>query len=399
MTWRQQPPIRSPIPTRAIVDGIGAAIGFGVGASETVAGILCTRYGAVDALLTDSGTSALILALRTILPRGGTVAYPSYSCIDLTAAAVGAEAHVRLYEIDPITLSPDLESVRSAIGRGVDAIVVAHLYGYPADVIGVRNLAAEHGIPVIEDAAQGAGGSLCGARLGSFGDVTILSFARGKGTTGGSGGAILAKTPALAEWLRVARADLKPGLHGGLDVLNLAAQRLFSHPSLYRFPASVPGLKLGEMVYRAPRPPRAMSAASAAVLRSTLELEEREISNRRQRARYLLSRLRAGPRVASVRAIMGGEPGFLRLPLLDTYGRLRPRPDLGVLHGYPMTLEEHQPLRPLLLGGERAGTGARQLRDNLFTAPTHSGVDWSDLDQVSRWLNGYQAGTGAVGMS
>ena len=395
MTWRRQPPVLSPVPARALVYGIGAAIGFSSG-SETVAATVRQRYGALDALLTDSGTSALILALRRILPRGGTVAYPAYACIDLTAAAVGAGVHVRLYDVDPATLSPDLGSVRDVIRRGVDAIVVAHLYGYPADVIGVRMLADEQGVPVIEDAAQGAGGTLHGALLGSLGDVAILSFARGKGTTGGSGGAVLAKTPPLADWTRSVRSDLQASTRGGLLVLSLAAQRLLSHPALYRLPGSIPGLKLGEMVYHPPRPPRAMAAVSAAVLRWTLGLEKREVLHRRAVARDLLSRMHETRNAVPVRPIAGGESGFLRLALLDAGGGMVPRPDLGALRGYPMTLEEHPQLGSLLLSGERAGKGSQVLRDRLFTVPTHSGVGQSDLVRLSEWLDGHQAASHVI---
>jgi hypothetical protein len=371
---------------------MGTAIGFGPSAYERVSATLRRRYGAVDALLTDSGTSALILALRKILPPGGTVAFPAYACIDLTTAALGAGARVRLYDVDPATLSPDLESVRSAIRRGVDAIVVAHLYGYPADMVGMRNLAAGHGIPVIEDAAQGAGGSLGGALLGSLGDIAILSFGRGKGTTGGSGGAVLVRTAALAEWTRGLRSYLMAGSRGGAAVISLAAQRLLSHPALYRLPASIPAFKLGEMVYRPPQPAREMAAASATVLRWTLGLEEQEVSDRRARAKVLLARMRGTSNLVAVRSIPGGESGFLRLALLDGTGGLVPSSNLGALRGYPMTLEQHTQLSPLLLSGERAGKGSQFLRDRLFTIPTHSGLSQPDLVRLSAWLDESRAG-------
>jgi hypothetical protein len=367
-------------------------MGLRASAHELVTSALRLRYGSVDALLTDSGTSALILALRKMVPPGGTVAYPGYACIDLTTAALGAGVRVRLYDVDPATLSPDLDSVRAAIGRGVDAIVVAHLYGYPADMIGVVKLAEERGIPVIEDAAQGAGGTLDGNLLGSLGDVAILSFARGKGTTGGSGGAVLVRTPALAEWTSSVRSGLKTGSRGGAGVLSLAAQRVLSHPSLYRLPVSIPALKLGEMVFHPPRSPRSMNAASAAVLRWTLGLEQREVSARRARAKELLSRIGATPNVVPARAIAGGESGFLRLALLGADGGRTLRPDLGALPGYPMTLDQHVQLRPLLLAGERAGKGSEFLRDRLFTVPTHSGVDAADLVRLSTWLDADQSG-------
>ena len=90
MTWSWQPPAYSPVSTHALLDGSAAAVGLGPDRSNAVAEILRARYQAHDALLTDSGTSALILALTGLLPRGGTVAYPSYGCIDLTTAAIGA---------------------------------------------------------------------------------------------------------------------------------------------------------------------------------------------------------------------------------------------------------------------------------------------------------------------
>lgn len=393
MTWRRQAPVLSPVTARALVDGVGAAMGFRADAGAAVSSALRRRYGCLDALLTDSGTSALILALRRMVPPRGTVAYPGYACIDLTTAALGAGVRVRLYDVDPVTLSPDLDSLRSAIRRGVDAIVVAHLYGYPADMIGVQKLAAEQGIPVIEDAAQAAGGTLHGAPLGSLGDVAILSFGRGKGTTGGSGGAILARTPAMADWTNSVRADLHPGSRGRMDVLSLAAQRVLSHPYLYALPASTPGLKLGEMVYHPPRRPRGMSAASAVILRWTLELETQEVSGRRARANDLLSRMREIADVTAVRPIPGGESGFLRLALIDQTGTRMPSTDLGALRGYPLTLDQHPQLQPLLLAGERAGKGSYFLRDRLFTVPTHSHVGLSDRMRLTAWLGRGELGS------
>jgi perosamine synthetase len=387
VTWRRQPPVLSPVSPRALVDAVGAAIGLGTSAHEVVSAALRERYTCHDALLTDSGTSALTLALGKIARRGGTVALPAYGCIDLTTAVLGAGLRVRLYDIDPATLSPDLDSVRAVIRRGVDAIVVTHLYGYPADMIGVARLAAADGVPVIEDAAQGAGGALCGALLGSIGDVSVLSFGRGKGMTGGSGGALLVRTPRLAAWASRTRFELRAGSRGGKAVLSLAAQSLLSHPYVYRLPASIPGLKLGEMVYHPPRVPRAISAASASVLRWSLGEAVRQLAGRRARAGELLSRLRDARDVAAVRPVTGGASGFLRFALIDRRGTLLPRADLGAVRGYPLTLEQHSQLRPLILPGESAGTGARLLRDRLFTLPTHYRVDERDLTRLAEWFN------------
>jgi perosamine synthetase len=386
MTWRWQPPVLSPVSPRALVHGMSAAMGFRSDHHRGVVAALCQRYSAANALLTDTGTSALILALRRIVPPGGTVAFPGYSCIDLTSAAIGAGMRVRLYDIEPSTLSPDLDSLRKAVARGVDAIVVAHLYGYPADVLGVEAIAAEHGIPVIEDAAQGAGGVLRDRLLGSFGDLSILSFGRGKGMTSGSGGAVLVRTPELAGWTRRMHAELGAGSGGGREVMTLAAQSLLAYPSMYRLPASIPALKLGEMVYHPPREPRPMAAAAAVILASALRMDEREVQYRRARAKMMLGLVANSHSALPVHPIVAGESGFLRLALLDTGGNRVPQPTIGALRGYPMTLEQHPQLQPILLPGERAGKGSESLRDRLFTLPTHSRVNLSDLTRLEKWL-------------
>ena len=113
---------------QALLDGLGAAMGFDATAHAAVSSALNRRYGSRAALLTNSGTSALILAFAEWYRPGGTVAYPAYGCIDLTTAAIGAGVRVRLYNSIPHRESRSRFCARSD-QRGVDAIVVAHLYG------------------------------------------------------------------------------------------------------------------------------------------------------------------------------------------------------------------------------------------------------------------------------
>jgi perosamine synthetase len=386
MSWRWVPPVRSPVSVVALPRAIATSLGAKTLELESVEAALRERYAATDALLTDSGTSALTLALRALVRPGGTIAYPSYACIDLTTAALGAGVKVRLYDLDPTTLSPNLDSVRATMGRGVDAIVVAHLFGYPADVAAVQQIAAEYGIPVIEDAAQAAGGTLNGNVLGSLSDISILSFGRGKGMTSGSGGALLARTPALSARMTEIRAKLAAGRRGGREVVALAAQLILTNPFLYRFPRSVPGLKLGEMIFQSPSEPRSITDTAASMLNAALEMDDREIASRRNRASQLLAHAKACARLTAVQPISHGESGYLRLAVLDSTAGVSQRPTLGVVRGYPMTMAEHPQLRPILAPMERAGKGAILLRDRLLTLPTHSGVGAGDLARLKDWM-------------
>lgn len=387
MSWRYQPPVVSPVTPGMLGAGILAAVGRTPRGSEVLAAELKTRYQASDLLLTDSGTSALVIVLRALLPSGGTIAYPSYACVDITAAALKAGVRVRLYDLDPMTLSPDLDSVRSVMERGVDAILVAHLYGYPADVPGVNELAKARGTVLIEDAAQAAGGTLRGRRLGALADISILSFGRGKGTTAGSGGAVIVRNSAYAESIRVVARQLADRSRGMKDVLALTAQWALARPKFYRLPAFIPGLHLGDMIFQPATEPSAISAAAAAMLLKSVRGEDRELSHRRARAGDLMDVLaQTRGRAVPIRPIAGGESGFLRFAFVDGDGDLAPRQSLGVVRGYPLTLDQHVQLRPLLEPGELAGNGACRLRDRLFTAPTHSRVSVADVGRIRRSL-------------
>ncbi|HKC81973.1 MAG TPA: DegT/DnrJ/EryC1/StrS family aminotransferase [Gemmatimonadaceae bacterium] len=387
MTWFQEPPVYSPVELRTLLLSAGSLLQGGESAHGIVAAELERRYNARGSVLTESGTAALVLALRMCVPRGGTVAYPGYGCIDLSAAAIRAGVRVRLYDLDPVTLSPDLASLSRTIKRGVDAIVVAHFYGYPADVRGVRELAANAGVPVIEDAAQAAGGTLDGILLGAHADISILSFGRGKGTTAGSGGALLLRGKASANRVGQNGFHLDQMQQGGYELAALGAQWLLARPSLYRVPASIPGLRLGEMVYKPAAEPRSMSRVSASVLSGALRLEGAEVGRRRTNAKRLIESVGEGSRLIPVHAISGGEPGYLRLALLDRAGDTVARESLGAVRGYPMTLDQHVQLQPLLVSNERAGSGSVQLRDRLFTVPTHSRVRDVDIARLVDWLN------------
>lgn len=382
MIGRHQLPVHSPVSLGGLARGAVAALAGGRSVAAALTSDLRRRFGASAVVLTDSGTSALVLALRLTAGRGGTVAYPAYGCVDLAAAAAFAGVGVRLYDLDPASLSPDLASVDAALARGAGAIVVTHLYGYPADVPGVTALAASYGVPVIEDAAQGAAGTLGGTTLGGFGPLSVLSFGRGKGMTGGRGGALLGIGEAAAERLAGLGVD-GPTRRGVKELASASAQWMAGRPALYAIPMAIPALQLGEMVYHPASEPRPIAAAAAAMVREALALADDAASRRRTRASVLAAA--APDDVQVVTAIPDGVSGCLRLPVCITTSR-PPAGRLGVVRGYPRTLAEQPELRPLLRPGEAEHRGALHLRKSLHTLPVHDFVTARDLDALRKWL-------------
>lgn len=365
---------------RAIVP----ALGGGAGERDALRAELQRAFGASDVALVDSGTSALALALRASTPAGGVVALPAYACVDIGAAAIFAKLRARLYDIDPVTLSPDLASVSRVLEAGVDSIVVAHLYGYPANVPGVAALAAPHGVRVIEDAAQGAWGKLLETRLGAFGPLTVLSFGRGKGMTGGGGGALLGIGAAQRDAIAESASKLRAA-KSGVRILALAkAQWILGRPALYAIPSAIPALHLGETIYHPAHEPRAISGVSALLVRDALARAEIDLAVRRAHAEEMERVVARTSGLETIRAIPGSKPGYLRLPVRISDGH-RERPELGVVRGYPNTLAELPELKASLLGDEKL-PGARELQRTLVTLPTHAMVTADDLRELVSWM-------------
>src|SRR5439155_19022642 len=175
---------RSPLTLDAAWRAAARGLGLGDDPRPRVRALVRALYRGHDAVLTASGTQALELAIRAAAAATGescAVALPAYSCYDVAAAAVGAGVRMALYDVDPATLAPDLDSLTATLAAGAQVVVVAPLYGMPVDWDAIEQRVAPFGAIPIEDAAQGHGAEWRGARLGSGGRLSVLSFGRGKG--------------------------------------------------------------------------------------------------------------------------------------------------------------------------------------------------------------------------
>jgi perosamine synthetase len=390
MPFRHLPPAHSPVRTAALAAGARAALGEE--RTSRVRDLVERDWGARDVLLTSSGTAALTLALRAAaaLRPGRPVALPAYACYDLATAVDGADLPVLLYDVDPDTLAPGTHSLNRALDAGPCAVVVAHLYGVPVDMDAVVWRAAAADALLIEDAAQGSGAALRRRPAGSLAPVSVLSFGRGKGRTGGAGGALLAHDAAGEALVRHARLRVGGGGAGWGDLAGAAAVWMLARPSVYAVPAALPFLRLGETVYHPPTPPRRLSRAAAGVLAAGWERASREPEIRRGNAARLLAAVHAaGARVPRVPP--GAAAGWLRLPvLLDADDAPRARTPaarrLGIAPGYPRALCDLDGFRARILNPRDAFDGARHLAATLATLPTHSLLREPDLRALEGWI-------------
>jgi perosamine synthetase len=161
--------------------------------------------GTEHAVAVNSGTTALVASLQVLdLQPGDEVITSPFTFVATLNAILEAGATVRFADIrrDDFALDPD--AVTAAIGPRTKVLMPVHLYGQTADMGKLSPLAAEHGLHLVEDAAQAVGASFEGRRSGSFG-IGCFSLYATKNITTAEGGVITTDDDELADRLRVLR--------------------------------------------------------------------------------------------------------------------------------------------------------------------------------------------------
>lgn len=158
------------------------------------------QLGVAAALITHSCTAALEMsALLAELEPGDEVIMPSFTFVSTANAVVLRHAVPVFVDIRPDTLNLDETLVEAAITPRTKAICVVHYAGVCAEMDPIREIAARHGLLVIEDAAQAYLSTYRGSPAGSLGDLACFSFHETKNASSGEGGALAIVNPRLAD--------------------------------------------------------------------------------------------------------------------------------------------------------------------------------------------------------
>jgi dTDP-4-amino-4,6-dideoxygalactose transaminase len=164
--------------------------------------------GVKHALAVSNATVALHLACLALgIGPGDEVIVPSLTFVATSNAVLYTGAQVRFADIvglSELTISP--QAVESQITPRTRAVIVMHYGGYPCQMESLCQVAARHGIAVIEDAAHAPGASVNGRPLGMWGDVGCFSFFSNKNLSTGEGGMLVTNRDDLAEKFRVLRS-------------------------------------------------------------------------------------------------------------------------------------------------------------------------------------------------
>ncbi|HVN14777.1 MAG TPA: DegT/DnrJ/EryC1/StrS family aminotransferase [Anaerolineales bacterium] len=186
-----------------------------------------------------SGTAALYLALRACeIGKGDEVVTTSHTSVATVAAIELAQAKPVLVDIDPRSYTLDLAQLESALTPRTRAIIPVHLYGCPAEMSPILEMARQKKILVLEDCAQAHGARYAGKRVGGLGTIAAFSFYPTKNLGAyGDGGAVLTNDSELAKRLLLLRqygweeryiSSIK-GVNSRLDDLQAAVLRVKLH--------------------------------------------------------------------------------------------------------------------------------------------------------------------------
>ncbi len=155
--------------------------------------------GAGHAVSVSNGTVAIHLALVALgIGPGDEVIIPDLSFVATANAVLMAGAKPVFCDIDPFTLGIEPRLIEALITSRTKAIMPVHLYGHPADMKAVLEVAGRHGLFVIEDAAEAHGATIEDKPVGSWGTCATFSFYGNKNLTTGEGGMVVTNDEALA---------------------------------------------------------------------------------------------------------------------------------------------------------------------------------------------------------
>lgn len=164
--------------------------------------------GTRSAITVANGTVALHLALLALeVGPGDEVIVPSMTYIATANAVHYVGAEPIFVDVDPATWCIDPGAIEAAVTPRTKGVIAVHLYGHPADMDAIGDVARRHGLWVVEDAAEAHGARYKGRPAGSLGTIATFSFYGNKIITSGEGGALTVDDPRLDRRIRLLRGQ------------------------------------------------------------------------------------------------------------------------------------------------------------------------------------------------
>jgi dTDP-4-amino-4,6-dideoxygalactose transaminase len=394
--FRTLPPTAAPIPFRDLLSGVFSALSNN-GAGSKFKDQIQEYFKVKHVFLVSSGKAAIYLTLNALqqTSKRQEVIIPAYSSFCLASAVARTKLPIRLCDIDPETLDFDLAKLKSMVTEKTLAVIPVHNYGLACNMKEIKNLALEKGAYVVEDAAQAAGALFGDRKVGTIGEIGILSLGRGKNICTLGGGVILSDKESLARWIAEAinkypKESVASDM--GSFMTGLALSFLLN-PERYVIPSKMPFLNLGANIFdpnfRIFRFPNLKAEIG---WRTFLYLDKyNEICIRN--ARLINDSLNGNGLLRIPRPHHDGRSVYLRFPIVfekkearEKGFQLLSQERLGASLSYPTPLNHVNNFKKYL-NGENDFPGARFVAERILTLPTHPYVREDDIQKMISIIN------------
>ena len=355
------------------------------GATTALTSSLAAATGADHVWPMSSGRAAMSVALRAMRsacpdPERDEVVIPAYTCYSVPASVQRAGLRPRLCDVDPATLAMCPDALSRLDYSRVLAVVSSNLYGIPNPLPAYEAIARDSGVLMLDDAAQAIGARIRGRPAGSFGDVGLYSFDKGKIICTIQGGALVARDGPIATAIENAYAGVPrcPARESAANVVKLVVYAACLSPVPYGLIRRLPFLGLGRTEYHTPSPETRLGALQSGIAAELMERVEVLNAERRTVAGDLLVQLEGIPGLELPVVPPDAEPVYARFPLRMLDARLRTgfvdalqAAGIGATVSYPNALPDVPEVRATLRSADDHFPGARELARQIVTLPTH----------------------------
>lgn len=355
--------------------------------------LLRQRLGVQHVFTVSSGRAALTVILKALkeVSERHEVVIPAYTCFSVPSAVVRAGLTIRLCDVDPKTLDMDHNALlRLGLGK-VLCIVPSGLYGMPADLVNLEEVARDCGGFLIDDAAQSLGARMGERPCGTFGDAGFYSLGRGKHITTMGGGILLTRRADLAQLIGEGLGGLPrpPSLRVLSSTLNSLLYAIMLPPSRYWLLDRIPFLGLGLSRFDPNFKITRLSAYQMKLATQLLPLIDPHNQIRRDNANQLRAGIEEVEGIEIPRPVKGAKPVYLRFPILVRDGTHRSRllkqlrhAGIGASTSYPTAIGDIPGIQRYLATGQHPCPGARSIAERIITLPTHPYVTANDVDRM-----------------
>lgn len=371
---------------------------------ETFKQEICRTYDVKYCFFVSTGRAALTLLLNSFKELTGNnkneVIMPSYTCFSVPASVAKAGLKINICDTDPFTLDYDYSKLSKIDFKNVLCIVTSNLYGIPNDLKKLSDIAKEHNIFLIDDAAQCMGGKVDGQFSGTFGDAGIYSLDKGKNITSIEGGILVTNSDRLVSLLKSKINTLSsPSAAKNIAYLaKLIFYMVFLRPSLYWIPEKMPFLNLGKTVYSTEYPIESYSHLLGFIGYKLFKRIDEITKIRIANAQYLIENLKflKGIRLVNHKDYI--TPVYLRLPLLVRNKNVREevisslnKAGIGATASYPSSINDIPEIQDIIVNKNDEFACGRRVAQEIVTLPTHPYVTEQDLsktvDQIRSVVN------------